>query len=126
MFKLFYGDPAASNTINYQLEGNDSWIPLTYSETLVLNKNQRAKFKMDNPTIVSLTYGPRTLGIGTFHASKKYNVKGNVMSLLYGDDFKGKTDLTGKDAVFSRLFAQASDNQLIDASDLILPATTLS
>ena len=46
------------------------------------------------------------------------------MSLLYGDNFKGQTDLTGKNYAFYRLF---SDNtKVVNAENLSLPATTLA
>lgn len=126
-FKIYYGDPTLGNKISYQLGGSDSWSTLTYDQTLVLNKNQTAKFKMNNPKIVALTYGPGTMGIGTFYVSKKYNVKGNIMSLLHGDDFVDKVSLSGKAGVFKYLFRPYSYvNPLIDASNLILPATTLA
>lgn len=129
-FKPFYYNPAStgiSNTISYQLEGSDSWNTLTYSETLVLNENQTAKFKMNDPTIISFGYGPGNVGIGTFYVSKTYNVKGNIMSLLHGDDFVGKVSLSDKAGVFNYLFGPYNkSNPLIDAGNLILPATTLA
>ena len=58
-----------------------------------------------------------------FDSTGKFDVQGNVMSLLYGDDFKGQTDLSDKTEVFAALF---SDNNIINAKNLSLPATTLS
>lgn len=58
-----------------------------------------------------------------FYITQKCNVSGNIMSLIYGDDFKGQTDLTGNDYIFSHIFEY---NPIVDASRLILPATTLS
>ena len=46
------------------------------------------------------------------------------MSLAYEDDFKDKMDLTGADHIFCELFKECSN--LIDASNLILPATVLA
>ena len=46
------------------------------------------------------------------------------MSLYYGDNFIGQTDLTGKDYAFKSLFSWCTN--LISAENLILPATTLS
>ena len=110
------------NAIMYQPEGSNTWSTLNTDEKLVLNTNQEVKFKINNPTITPY-------GIGTFSASKRYNVKGNMMSLLYGDDFIGKTDLTEiaqtiSEPVRYKLFI--GSNTLIDASNLILPATTLA
>ena len=62
-------------------------------------------------------------GIGQFTISQSCNIGGNIMSLLFNDDFEDKTDLTGYDAVFAYLFLQ---QPIVNASELILPATTLS
>ena len=50
------------------------------------------------------------------------------MSLLYGSNFEGKTTITNEQAyhsAFGRLF-YGYQNNLVDASNLILPATTLA
>jgi hypothetical protein len=39
-------------------------------------------------------------GIGKFSSTAEFDVQGNVMSLLFGDNYKGQTDLTGKNYVF--------------------------
>ena len=62
-------------------------------------------------------------GIGTFSATGNFNVQGNVMSLLYGDNYKGQTDLTGKNYAFYYLFY--NNTKVINAKNLSLPATTL-
>ena len=63
-------------------------------------------------------------GIGTFTISKKCNIKGNIMSLLYGDEFEEQYDLTSKDYAFHKLFESCSN--IINANELILPATILA
>ena len=44
--------------------------------------------------------------------------------MLYGDDFEDKNDLTGKDYAFYQLFKNCT--KVVDAHNLILPATTLA
>lgn len=60
--------------------------------------------------------------------SGKYNVGGNIMSLLYADDFEGQTVLsdTLNKYAFFYLFGKEDYGNLINAKDLILPATELS
>ncbi|MCQ2113622.1 MAG: leucine-rich repeat domain-containing protein [Bacteroidaceae bacterium] len=56
------------------------------------------------------------------------SASGNIMSLLYGEDFDGKFELTAKHT-FAGLFAGSSTTKnttLKDVSKLKLPATTLS
>lgn len=67
-------------------------------------------------------------GIGTFSASGKCKVYGNIMSLLCGDNFADKTDFSfltvvGLTRIFYELFYSCTN--LVDASNLILPATDL-
>ena len=58
-------------------------------------------------------------------SSANINVSGNIMSLLYGDDFKDKTAFPNdSECTFKYLFS--SNAHLINAEDLILPATTLT
>ena len=52
------------------------------------------------------------------------DIKGNIMSLLFGDDFIDKTDLTGYLAAFYLLFM--NNQNIVSAENLILPATTLA
>ena len=63
--------------------------------------------------------------IGSFFSSTaNFDVQGNVMSLLYGDDFKEKVDLTGKNYAFYWLFY--NNTKVVSVENLSLPATTLA
>ena len=62
-------------------------------------------------------------GIGGISSNKRYKAYGNIMSLLYGDLFSNQTSLNGMVNVFNGLFAT---EDITDASNLILPATTLT
>ena len=46
------------------------------------------------------------------------------MSLLYGDNFKGQTSLSGKDYAFRYLFSGCTN--IVSAKNMSLPATTLA
>ena len=105
------------NACEYSLDGN-TWNSLSAAtNTPAVNIGDKIYFR-GNLTPTS------SKGIGTFTISKKCNVKGNIMSLLYGDDFVGQTELTRNDYVFYRLFYNCTN--IVDASELILPATTLA
>ena len=67
---------------------------------------------------------------GSFFSSEsQFNVEGNVMSLLYGDNFSNKTTLNVgfefADLFFDGWYKGRKTN-LVSAENLILPATTLS
>lgn len=59
-----------------------------------------------------------------FNASKNFKVYGNAMSLLWGDDFLSNSEFSNKSHNLCGLFYGAT--KLIDASNLILPATILN
>ena len=107
-----------TNPISYSLDYGSTWTSLAANtNTPSLNANTDILFKGTlTPTSIN--------GIGTFSSNNKtFNVSGNIMSLLYGDNFKSKTSLSGKDYAFYNLF---NNSKVVDASNLILPATTLS
>ena len=62
----------------------------------------------------------------TISASGNHNVGGNILSLIYGDNFDGKTTLPttsySTHSGFTQLFY--NDTKLINANNLILPLTT--
>ena len=105
------------NAVSYSLDNGETWVELaanTASPTVTAGKKIMWK-----GTITPSSYG----GIGTFSATGNFNVQGNAMSLLYGDNFKGQTDLTGKDNAFNSLFK--NNTKVVSAENLSLPATTL-
>ena len=67
--------------------------------------------------------------VGSFFSSYcEFDVKGNVMSLLYGDDFKGE-DTLEYDGQLTCLFYDYDGEKtcgVLNAKDLSLPATTLA
>ena len=108
----------SGNSVQYSLDEGSTWTTLgsdTYSPTL--SAGQKIMWK-GNLTPNS------NIGIGTFSSTGKFNVEGNIMSLLYGDDFKDKTNLSGKDYVFDGLFSGCT--RLTSAENLVLPAMTLA
>ena len=64
------------------------------------------------------TFGGSSYSIGT----ATFNVEGNIMSLIYGDNFVGKTTMSGT-YNFCSMFKWAN---VVSAENLILPATTLT
>ena len=101
--------------IQYSKDNGTTWTSLASDETISVVTGDKVMWKS--------TIAPDG-GIGKFSSSNKFNAYGNTMSLLYGDDFKEQTSLKGDNSDFSFLFN--GNKGLIDASNLILPATTLS
>lgn len=136
-----YAGSALKHLLFYSLDNGNTWLKMrNHTESLNVYQGQRVLFKaqyglegMYDYTISDL-YG-RNGGIGTFIISPRggsgVSVEGNIMSLLYGDDFEDKTDLSGLPYIFSDLFGtrtfEALDASGVSYADkLVLPATTLA
>jgi hypothetical protein len=104
------------NVLQYSIDNCQTWHKLDpNTETPEINKEEYIYFKCRYP------YCHHT-GIGEFESEKKFNVGGNIMSLIYGDDFEDQTELLN-DNQFKFLFN--NNRNLISAKDLLLPATKL-
>ena len=87
---------------------------------ITLNVGEKVYIKGSNNS-----YSNNVGELGYFTSTGKFNVSGNIMSLIYADDFKNKTTLSSSNnSAFVFLFCNA--NKLISAEHLVLPATTLA
>ena len=107
-------------TISYSKNGGE-WTSLTSTKTGVtisVNAGDQIKFKGENAQYSDSNnrYAQFKGGTATF------NLSGNIMSLVYGDDFYGNDTLT-MERVFFRLFEGA---KIISSKNLILPAMTMT
>ena len=109
------------NTYEYSKD-NVTWKSATSSTSISATKGEMVFFRASGLTASS------SKGIGSFTISYgDCYVGGNVMSMVYGADFKGKTEIT-QTYQFYRLFYSSSSTggRIVDASGLALPATTLT
>ena len=106
------------NTIQYSNDG-ENWNTFNKGTSLSFTSpNQRIYFRATGLTANSSS------GIGGFTVSSgTCNVGGNVMSMLYGADYRGKTEIT-QDYAFRELFY--NNSRIISARNLALPATALT
>ena len=106
-----------TNNLEYSIDGT-IWNTLSANTTSpAINKGNKILFR------ANLTPNSSS-GIGAFSITKKCNLKGNCMSLLFGDDAKDNTDLTGKNYAFYKLFKDCTNIINVDAN--FLPATELA
>ena len=108
------------NILQYSLDNGQTWLSLSQGSYLELQSGTNIMCKMSSPNLPEYASN----GVINFNITGECNVSGNIMSLLYGDDFDDKTDLTGKHNVFTCLFQFCYN--IISAEHLILPATTLA
>ena len=113
-----------ATTIEYSLDSGETWNSITsasgssapsfsvVSGDTVLFRGNNAQYAVDRNSDVSFS--------GT---TCQFDVEGNIMSLVYGDNFSGETTLESA-FTFHRLFQSCTG--LTSAANLVLPATTLS
>ena len=114
---LTFTKKATSGDLYYSND-KQNWIIYSSSINLTNGKNVYLKGDM-TPNMLG---NPSVLGIGNLSVTSYINVSGNIMSLLDGDNFIGRTSLAEKQNAFSGLFA---NNPIIKAKNIVLPATIL-
>lgn len=102
--------------IQYSLDGRN-WEE--FNNDVTVNKGNIVYLKGVNDS-----FSKTVDNFSTFGVTGDSVVSGNIMSLLYGSDFEGKTDLSNKNYCFYKLFMNNSD--ITSSSGLLLPATTLA
>ena len=106
------------NTLQYSIDDCKTWIELPVGTTTpAINTGEKISFKATGLTPTSSD------GIGTFTVNKQFNLSGNCMSMLFGDEAESNLSLTGKSYAFYKLFYNCTT--LVSVSEGFLPATTL-
>lgn len=107
-----------SNPCYYCINGDGAWVQLSSgTQTPAISSGDKISFK-------STTLKPNSSsGIGTFTTNKRFNLEGNIMSMLFGDDAITSISLEGYPYAFKFLFRSS---KVVRVSKDFLPATTLS
>lgn len=109
-----------TNDIEYVIDGKE-WLKLkAFSESQSISAGQTLSFRGE------FTSSHTSNGIGTFTINKKCNLKGNCMSMLFGDNAANNHSLNAvfHDFAFACLFCNCSN--IVSVSSNFLPATTLA
>lgn len=109
-----------SKTIQYSL--NDGpWTSITAGTgaTISVSSGDKVRFKGTNTS-----YAKDKSNYSGFDSgcTASFNIEGNIMSLVYGDNFVGNTALTGT-YNFCSIFKQS---HCVSAENLVLPSTALT
>ena len=121
--------PASVNTsyltsVSYSLDDGDTWVT---------TENTSSAITITTPTVTAgnsvvwkgdgkqYSSGTSASAASKFSSTGRYNVSGSIMSLLYGNDVKN-TKLSGN---YTFLYLFNNNTKLVDASELLLYATTL-
>jgi hypothetical protein len=125
-------------SISYSTDNGQTWTTTNNtdnkSEHLVIDVNVNQGDKVLWKGIATQTgyndsddYGDY---VGSFFSSDcEFNAYGNVMSLLYGDNFYNNKNLGNTDGTFAYLFRDYDREktcEVVSAQNLMLPATTLA
>ncbi len=123
-----YIDSTAFSSISYSIDNGNTWItiendgendgvevPVTAGDSILWKGNGTYMSHFERGD------GYYSCGFGSSEECQ-FDVDGNIMSLLYGDNFANQTTLTSNLA-FGGTFAKSN---VVSAENLILPATTLT
>lgn len=103
------------NTLEYSLDSGATWT--SGNTTPTVQAGNKVYWRGTN---LSTAY---PTGIGRFSSTGNFEVEGNVMSLHFGNNFVGQTNLSGKQNALEGLFSGCTN--LIASRNLSLPATSL-
>lgn len=121
IWKAVYTD--YGNTIEYSTNNGETWTSITSKKgaaapSIPVSAGDTVQFRGDNATYSLNNY------YNTFSGSTaKFEVKGNIMSLIDSTNFSTATTLTSG-STFYYLFSNCTG--LTSAENLVLPATTLA
>lgn len=107
-----YDGTSTDNNLSYSTDNGVNWSTPSYSITVNVGSGDKVMWKGN---IVGS--GNKRFSGGT----ASFDIQGNIMSLIYGDNFIGQTSLNN--LTFKHMFA---NSEITNAENLILPATTLS
>ena len=106
-----------SNIFKYSLDSGSTWNDLRIGQTSPsINKGDKIMWKASGLTVNTEN------GIGTIRPSYSAIVEGNIMSLCYGDNFSGQTNIQAN-YQFRKLFSGATN--ITSAENMVIPATSL-
>lgn len=121
-------DTDFTNLLSYSTDNGSTWSePAIGFRVTLANSGDTIMFKGSGMTSEGI-YPIGRLRPTDFTVD--YKVQGNIMSLLFGDNFVNQTDLTGYASAFKFFFQGASKTtpnaRLLSVENLVLPATTLA
>ena len=115
-------------SISYSLDYGETWVTTMIGNTTqtittpTINAGDKVLWKGVGQQMASSNFSGRN---SQFSSTGNFNVSGNIMSLLYGDNFVNQTEFaSGSQHNFYNLFYGCT--KLISDGNLILPAITMT
>lgn len=128
-----HSNGGVAKTIDYSLNGGE-WTSITAtpsSTTIDVLTSDVVRFRGENASYATSKSGYTGFGQGEYGTSGQesydsdaatVDVEGNIMSLIYGDNFVGQTTFSGGTYNFCSIFKKL---KVVSAENLVLPALTL-
>ena len=130
------GFTMSTNTLQYSVDDGTTWSTANPDTNIPVSNGDKVFVKFTNPVLYkeNNTF-TTTNGVCKFYTDCSFNVYGNIMSLIYGDDFNDNQKMSILPVMqdnygntvnmnhFINLFFGC--NKLISAENLVLPATIL-
>lgn len=124
---IVFNMPAAASTyvtsVSYSTDNGTTWVDTIKDGTdktitVSVNTGDTVLWKG-----IAEAYGTSVTNYSSFESStSSFDLEGNIMSMLYGDNFVGQTTLT-QTYTFIKLFTSTN---VVSAKHFILPVTTLA
>lgn len=114
----FYFIHNNSFPISYSSDGGNTWWNLYNGVYMHVQTPCEVLFKANATSEVKLDLAP------DYGVNGSMEVYGNILSMVYGDNFRGKTTLEDPLFTFGQFFK--GNKKIINAENLILPLTTLT
>ena len=119
-----------AKTIEYSLNGG-AWTSITAASTppsISVAEGDVIMFRGTNQTYAGSksnysSFGHDTSGSTDVGSTAHFTIEGNIMSLIYGDNFSGHTTFNGGTYNLCSIFKRTN---VESAENLVLPATTLT
>ena len=113
-------DANNTKTIEYSKNGGE-WTSITSStagEAINVTTGDEVRFRGTN-----LIYASSDSSFNNFKGTATYDLKGNIASIMWGDDFETHTTITtGNNYVLSRLFY--NNTSIIHSNQFVIPFTS--
>lgn len=121
-------DSTYMTSISYSTDNGTTWNTTTIDNTAqtittpTISQGDKVLWK---GTGIQMATNFTNGNYSVFSSTGDFNVSGNAMSLLYGDNFENQTELpSGSEYTFCSLFYNVAN--LVSAENLVLPTTTLA
>ena len=108
----------SNNIFEYCIDGDGHWKKVMTAETESIDTGHMLSIRGE------ARYVSNSMGIGTFKISKKCNLKGNCLSILFKDNAANNYSLEYGKHSLAKLFYECEG--IVEVSENFLPATTLA